>query len=158
MDLNNTTVSAEDQVYVDRLRRFLNDTTELNILEEVKESTDIFLLEALQDALDDISFTPPKIKTYTTLNEVPWSILKLGATLEVLTGKGILSARNTLTYRDNGGVTVQDYDKYGRYINYYNILINKYLRKLMQFKVSENIDAGYDGGGVPSEYSNISSD
>ena len=67
-----------------------------------------------------------------------------------LTSKGILSARNTITYRDGGGVTVQDYDRYGRYINYYNILINKYVRGVSNMKLGSNIESAY--GGVDSEY------
>lgn len=74
----------------------------------------------------------------------------MGATLQYLTSKGILSARNTLTYRDGGGVTVQDMDRYGRYINYYNILVNKFLRGVTNMKLGANIDAAF--GGVPSEY------
>ena len=74
----------------------------------------------------------------------------MGATLMYLTSKGVLSARNTITYRDGGGVTVQDYDRYGRYINYYNILINKYVRGVGNMKLGQNIEAAY--GGVPSEY------
>ena len=70
--------------------------------------------------------------------------------LTVLTSKGILSARNTITYRDGGGVTVQDYDRYGRYINYYNILVNKFLRGVTNMKLGANVDAAY--GGVSSEY------
>lgn len=80
----------------------------------------------------------------------------MGATLQYLTSKGILSARNTLTYRDGGGVTVQDYDRYGRYINYYNILISKYVRGISAMKLGSNIESAY--GGVPSEYDNPRSD
>jgi len=74
----------------------------------------------------------------------------MGSILMYLTAKGILSARNTITFRDGGGVTVQDYDRYGRYINYYNILINKYVRGVSNMKIGANIEAAY--GGVPSEY------
>ena len=41
-------------------------------------------------------------------------------------------------------------DMYGRYINYYNILINKYLRGVSNMKLGANIEAAY--GGVSSEY------
>jgi hypothetical protein len=153
MELNVTNITPEDQVYVDRLRRFLNDSAELNVLTELQESTDKELFEALQDALDKISFTTPIVNTagYEKFNEVPWFILRLGAALNILTTKGILSARNTLTYRDSGGVTVQNYDKYGRYINYFNILVNQFERSVQQFKVNKNIDNCY--GNIPSEYS-----
>ncbi len=69
-------------------------------------------------------------------------------------GQGILSARNTLTYNDTGGVTVQNFDVYGRYINFFNILINKYRNQVTSLKRSNNVEAGY--GGVYSEYANFS--
>ena len=65
--------------------------------------------------------------------------------------KGILSARNSLTYQDAGGVTVSDYDRYGRYTNLFNTLINRYYRAVTSIKRRVNIDACY--GGVESEYS-----
>ena len=74
----------------------------------------------------------------------------MGATLQILTSKGILSARNTLTYQDSGGVTVQDSDKYGRYINYYNLLLARYSRGVTNMKIGKNIESAY--GGVKSEY------
>ncbi len=139
--------------YVERLRRFLGDDTQLNTLLQVEESSDLFLYEALLDTIDEVNLA--MFPTDYTLDNFPyWSILKLGAVLQVLTGKGILSARNTLTYRDSGGVTVQDYDVYGRYINYFNILITKYREKIFNFKRSVNVDAAY--GGVYSEYANFS--
>jgi hypothetical protein len=59
----------------------------------------------------------------------------MGATLKILTKKGILSARNTLTYQDAGGITVQDYDKYGRYVNYFNVLVSTYYRGIQTWGV-----------------------
>ena len=41
-------------------------------------------------------------------------------------------------------------DKYGRYINYYNILINKYSRGVQTMKLGKNVEDAY--GGVDSEY------
>ena len=141
-----------DQLYVNRLRKFLNDTAGLNTLDGAQEAADIDLYHYIQDALDEINYEyPPTTITYKTIQDVPsWNVLKMGATLQYLTSKGILSARNTLTYRDGGGVTVQDMDRYGRYINYYNVLINKYLRGVTNMKLGGNIDAAW--GGVPSEY------
>ena len=61
-----------------------------------------------------------------------------------------MAARNTLTYSDSGGVTVQDMDKYGRYVNYFNVLIAKFQRGVTNMKVGQNVDEGY--GGIHSEY------
>ena len=68
----------------------------------------------------------------------------------MLTMKGVLSARNSLTYNDSGGISVKDNDKYGRYINYFNILLGDFRRKASSFKKGYNIDRAY--GGVDSEY------
>ena len=150
--LQTEVIPYSDQIYVNRLRKFLNDTAALNTLDKSQESADIDLYHYIQDALDEINYEyPPTGVIYKSIAEVPsWNILKMGATLQYLTSKGILSARNTITYRDGGGVTVQDYDRYGRYINYYNILINKFVRGVSSMKLNANIDAAY--GGVPSEY------
>ncbi len=144
-------IPYEDQLYVDRLRKFLGDTAELNVLDEVKESTDIELHHAIQDTIDEINYEFLPGTEYKKISEVPsWNLVKLGATLQILTSKGILSSRNTLTYQDSGGVTVQDFDKYGRYINYYNILINRYVRGVTNMKLGKNVEGAY--GGVDSEY------
>lgn len=151
MDITNSEIIPQNDLpYVLRLRRYLGDTEELNKLEGLEESTNVDLYFALQDSLDEINVTSVQTN-YTSFNQVPWAILRLGGVLNVLTSKGILSARNTLTYQDNGGVTVQDYDKYGRYINYFNTLINKYMSSINGWKVSVNVDNCY--GGVPSEFS-----
>ena len=150
--LNTEIIPYGDQIYVNRLRKFINDTAALNTLDKATEVADIDLYHYIQDALDELNYEyPPTSITYATIQDVPsWNILKMGATLMYLTSKGILSARNTITYRDGGGVTVQEYDRYGRYINYYNILINKYVRGVSNMKLGSNIESAY--GGVDSEY------
>ena len=150
--LNTEIIPHGDQIYVNRLRKFINDTAALNTLDKDVEVSDIDLYHYIHDALDELNYEyPPTSINYATIQAVPsWNILKMGATLMYLTSKGILSARNTITYRDGGGVTVQDYDRYGRYINYYNILINKYVRGVSNMKLGSNIESAY--GGVDSEY------
>ena len=149
--IDTPSVPTGGQPYVDRLRRYLTDTPETNLLTEVMESTDIELYEALEDCMNEISFTAPIfLPPYTSFTQVPWFLLMQGGVLQILTRKGILSARNTLTYRDSGGVTVQDLDKYGRYQNYFNLLVNKYMTAVKGFKISQNIESCY--GGTPSQY------
>ena len=143
-------ISFEDQVYIDRLRSFLNDSTTANVLDGTQESTDEELWNALYDVLDEINYEFLPHTTWTLETIPSWNIIKNGAVLQVLTSKGILSARNTLTYNDSGGVTVQDMDKYGRYVNYFNVLINKYRAGVQAMKVGKNVEDAY--GGVESEY------
>lgn len=151
----NVTIPDAYREKVDRLRRFLSDERTLNRLLNAEESSDDYLYECIEDALDEINVFGYAMGVPWTIETFPyWSILKSGAVLQVLIGKGILSARNTLTYNDTGGVTVQDFDTYGRYINFFNLLINKYRNMVMSLKRSNNVDSAY--GGVYSEYANFS--
>jgi len=148
-------IPTEDLVFIDLLRKFLRDDATLNVLLKTEENTNIQLYHALLMALDDINNTYQPITTYADFSKLPsWNMLAFGATLNILTSEGILSARNTLTYSDSGGVTVQDYDKYGRYINYFNVLINKYVQMVKSWKESLNISSVYGGtdNGQASEY------
>jgi|GEM_PF-5822538 len=150
-----TTVPEAEKPIVDLFRSQLNDTAELNTLDEIQESSDIELYRALLMTVNELNNNLVYEPNFTELKDVTnINLLFLGATLKVLTSKGILSARNTLTYQDAGGVTVQDYDKYGRYINYFNILVSSYYRDINFLNVKSNIDACY--GEVNSEYLRVS--
>jgi len=146
------TIPSSDRPYIYRLRRFLNDTEVYNELTNSEESSNLALYEALQDALDEINSTG-NTTYYTTFSQVPWNLLKIGAALNVLASQGILSARNQLSYNDSGGIQVTDFDKYGRYINWFNVLVSKYIRGITQWKLSKNVEDAY--GGVPSEYRDL---
>lgn len=138
---------------------FLKDTPYLNVLDADYEVTDDELLEYVKAALIEINmdFTPT---TYWIIDDVvsepgqngqiSWTLVKLGATLEYLTSNGILSARNTLTYNDAGGVQVSDMDKWGRYVNYYNVLISKYMNGVTGAKRAWNIGQLMGTSGVRS--------
>ncbi len=152
---NDETIPSADRPYVNRLRRFLQDQDVLNTLDQVQESTNVDLYFALQDSMDEVNITPP-LTTYSSFVDVPWLILKLGGTLNILISQGILSARNQLTYNDTGGIQVSDLDKYGRYVNWFNVLIAKYQRAIIGWKLTKNVEEAY--GDVPSEYRDIGSD
>lgn len=138
------------QSFINYLRNFLGDTPELNALEGVKESSDEELKMALDLALDELNNTFTPVSNYKEFKNVPKIILMKLAVLKVLTMKGILTSRNTLTWNDAGGITVQDYDKYGRYINYFNILIADAKQSVQSWKTARNIESAY--GGVHSDY------
>ena len=144
------TISFDEQLYVDRIRKFLGDFAASNKLDGVQESDDQDIYDAMIDTLDEINFEYLPTSNYTFETIPSFNLLKLGTTLQILTSKGILASRNTLTYTDSGGVTVQDMDKYGRYINYFNVLIAKYQRGVQNMKVGQNVDDAW--GGVHSEY------
>jgi len=145
---------------VKKFRRYLNDTPQLNELDEDFESTDDELEDYIKDCLNDINLNyEPKtrfgiadiVEEPGEDGSVPWSLIKMGATLQLLTAKGLHSARNMLTFSDAGGVQVTNHDKWGRYINYYNVLINKYEKSVGQLKIRANIDGAF--GGVSSPFS-----
>lgn len=141
------------------LRRYLNDTPQLNELDQDFESTDDELEDYIKDALNDLNLNYDP-KTYFKLEHVitepgedgylPWSTVKMGAVLQLLTAKGLHSARNMLTFSDAGGVQITNHDKWGRYINYYNVLVNKYENSVRQLKIRVNVDSAY--GGISSPF------
>lgn len=152
IDFDRTEVPTEYVGMVKRLRGFLNDTVEQNDLRGVEESTDLELFTALEDTWDEVNtaFEPVDL-SFKTPKKTPWSVLRLGAVLHVLSSKGIGSARNTLSYNDSGGVSIQENDEYGRYVNLHNILVGEYRRRAQAAKRKLNMDGAY--GGVDSEYS-----
>lgn len=145
-------ISTEAKLLVDKLRDFLRDRAELNLLLETRESTDQDLYQCILDGLEAINYEYGFASDYA-LSDVPWKILRDAAILEVLTSAGIHSARNTLNYNDSGGVVVSDLDVYGRYINYYNILVNKVRASITNYKMAKNMENGYGGSG--SAYSSL---
>jgi hypothetical protein len=138
------------------LRRHLNDLPQLNTLDRDLENTDDELEDDIKFALMDINhaFEPMMMFTIADVavepgvdtGRVPWSLLKDAAILQILQQKGIISARNALTYSDAGGVQVNEMDKWGRYLNYFNVLAGNFDRKLMNLKRRQNIQAVWGGG------------
>lgn len=149
-----SSISPEDSLYVRRLRKYLGDTVELNNLRQVQESTDEELAMALYDTLDEINYEFMPETSYIKLSEYKsWPSLRDGAILNILSMKGILSARNTLTYNDAGGIQVSDEDVYGRYMAYFNLIQAKFRQSVSNIKRNQNIENCY--GGVSSEYLDV---
>ena len=143
---------------VAKLRSFMKDTEALNFLEGVEENTDPYLEQYITDAFIEINgqFGPTTRWGWGDVlweiggdGTLPWTIIQLGAVLQALISNGVVSARNTLTYNDASNVQVSDFDKYGRYINFYNLLINRYQSAVIQMKARYNIDQGF--GGIHSQ-------
>jgi hypothetical protein len=64
-------IPYQDQLYVNRLRTYLNDTVEKNILEGVEESTDIELYHAIQDTIDEINYEFSPATNYSEISDIP---------------------------------------------------------------------------------------
>lgn len=135
------------------LRNFQGDKSELNLLLEAQETTNEELNSYIRKAAD--FFNAVGFTTYYTYKDYPvLGNLIDGVAIQILQGKGILSARNMLTYTDNGGITVQDYDTYGRYVNLFNVFISKYYQQCVDIKRDINIDSVYGNIASPFTYIN----
>ena len=147
-----TTVSG----YLTRFRQYIADTELLNLLWEAEQCSDSDLLMYMEDFIDDFNVSWPP-RTYFTIDDfidqVNWSILRMGATLEMLTNKGIGQARNQLSYSDTSGINLQDHDQYGRFLNLYHSLRPVLEKKIINWKRSYNIDSVY--GDEPSEWQDL---
>jgi len=153
VNYNQVGVPREYSRMVARLRNYLDDTIQQNDLRGVEESTDEELYLALEDTWDDVNFVyDPVSLQFDNISDIPWAILRMGATLNVLESKGISSARNTLTYNDAGGITIKDSDEFGRYTVWYNTLLAEYRRRVRAWKRQKNLDGAW--GGSHSEYNN----
>lgn len=140
------------------LRRYINDAPQLNELDEDFESTDDELEDFIKQSLNSINmdFAPATRWTLTDVlvepgedGFIPWSTVRLGAILELLTTKGIGSARNMLTFSDSGGVQISHHDKWGRYINYYNVMRPKFESAVKNIKIRFNTEQAYGGFSSP---------
>jgi hypothetical protein len=137
-----------------RIRNFNGDKVELNVLIQALETTDEELNDYMSKAIDN--FNTIGYNTIYTISDFPNKGLLIdGTVIQILMGKGILSARNMLTYQDIGGITVQDFDVYGRYVNLFNSFINKYMQQTIDIKRSLNIDGAYGSVGSPMGYLDI---
>lgn len=125
-----------------RIRNYTGDFAELNVLLKVQETTDVELNDYIQKAIENFNATG-YITSYIMKDYPNMSNLIDGTVIQILIGKGILSARNMLTYQDNGGVTVQDMDTYGRYINLFNVMISKHHQQIIDIKRSINVESVY---------------
>jgi hypothetical protein len=138
-----------------RLRNFTGDKEDLNILLQSQETTDEELNGYIRKAID--YFNSVGYQTNYSISDFPnLGILIQGTAIEILAGKGILSARNMLTYTDNGGVTVQDYDTYGRYVNLFNVFIERHYRNCLELKRSINVEQAY--GSIQSPMQTLDND
>lgn len=137
-----------------RIRNFAGDKEELNVLIRKQETTDEELNDYIQKSID--YFNAVGYETTYAASDFPNKGLLIDGTIvQILMGKGILSARNMLTYQDTGGVTVQDFDTYGRYLQLFNTFIQTYMRQVMDVKRSMNIEGAYGSIESPMAYLEI---
>ena len=136
----------------DKIRRWISDYADTNILDQVQEVSDTYLDDCFNDALDEVNYEiNPRVTTIYTTDTVPFGILKYGVLKNILLGMGIWSARNRVSYSDTGGVNVKSFDKWETYMPWFDRLERTWETKVGRFKQQQNLDDGW--GEVPSEYS-----
>jgi hypothetical protein len=143
------------------LRVMISDYPQLNTLDQDYETTDSELIMYLQDTLIEINKEVEPV-TFWDLPDIivnpgdsgyiSWNTIKRGAILKYLMAKGILNARNLLTYSDTGGITVADRDRWGRYMNFFNSLAAGYTNGVRAQKLRLNIASAYGGFHSPLSF------
>jgi len=133
-----------------KVRNFTGDFSELNLLLQAEETSDEEFFDYIQKSVEMFN-SVGYLTTYVVSDFPSLDVLVDGTVIQILVGKGILSARNMLTYQDNGGVTVQDLDVYGRYTNLFNVLIAKYMKQATDVKRSINVDKALGNVASPWE-------
>jgi len=135
------------------LRLFMRDTPELNRLIRKEESDDEMFEFAIEMTISDWNTTPPIAGRRTIANYPSLYLLMHGAAIQLLKSNGILQARNELNYSAGGSSFIRS-NKSNYYMAWLTNFINEYNQKLMNSKISRNIEAGW-GGGASSEYDRI---
>ena len=143
---------AATQTQIDKFRKWVVDYADDNILAKVEESDDEDISDAFDDALDEINYDidPPLDTMFTLVSFPAFGILKLGVLKHTLIGKGIWSARNSLSYSDSGGVNVKAYNQWEKYLPWFERIDAKWTQGVGRLKRKYNFAAGW--GSVESEY------
>lgn len=134
----------------ERLRRKVKDFKELNRLLDAKENEDLYLDDALEDALDNYNtlIQPVSHHTFTSFPSIVL-LLKL-AVIELLISNSILSTRNRVVYSDGkiGGIDTEL--KAGGYAEWATRLYNLTMKEAIALKTAQNLEA--IGDSIPSDY------
>jgi hypothetical protein len=142
--------SLEMKNFVQVMRMFMRDHSELNRLIAGEENSDRLIVWAIIDAVEDFNETPPPISV--AFREIPKHILKYGVALNLLDSLLFLSTRNALAYSD-GGINV-NLDKTNQLLQHRQLMEASYEQKKARWKVAKNIQQGY--GSIQSEYWHLS--
>lgn len=132
------------------LRNFLRDHPSLNRLVRGEETSDRFLVWAINDALCDWNGSPPLIAPTTVRNHPRRDLLLRRAAAAVLESVGLLQTRNHLSYSDGSGAMVNASDKGPMLQGWVQYLLSRYAPERAATKIALNIEGGW-GEGVHSD-------
>jgi len=134
----------------ERLRRKIRDFKELNKLLDSQENEDVYLDDALTDALDTFNTEVMPITSYTFENFPAIGLLLKLAIIEILISNSILSSRNRVVYSDGkiGGIDTEL--KGGAYAEWASRLYNTTMNAVVALKSGQNLEQVSDY--VSSDY------
>lgn len=147
-------MSPTFQAFVQTVRLYLRDLTELNRLIAGEESTDRMIAWAVLDAIDNFNGTPHF--TNLGLDELlaynQRSLLLRMTVIALLESVGLLQTRNHINYSD-GGINVGVNDKTPLIMNWLQYYKSFTEQKMQQVKVAMNIASilGPNNPGIHSE-------
>jgi hypothetical protein len=131
------------------LRRFLQDTPELNRLINKKELEDDDYEICIELAIDDWNATTPHVGVLNLDTFPSMYLLVLGASVMALRMAGIYQARNELNYSALGSSFTRA-NKTTYYLKWLTDFRQEWESKKVNFKIAQNVQLGY--GGSFSEY------
>ena len=131
------------------LRRFLQDTPELNRLIRKKEIEDEDYEICIELAIDDWNATTPHVGVMRIEHFPSLYLLVLGADVQALRMAGIYQSRNELNYQALGSSFTRA-NKTQYYIMWLQNFQQEWEKKKKDFKIAMNVELGY--GGSFSEY------
>lgn len=134
---------------IEKIRKQTRDIKYLNRLIDGEESSDEDILLALQMCFSQINQTPPLINRYTFQNPPPLHLLIKGTICFLLDSVSMIHIRNGLQFND-GNLNVNT-DKSQNWIQFAQIMKSEYMKELIDWKRSVNIEDAM-GLSVSSEY------
>jgi hypothetical protein len=149
-------VTDATKTFVQLVRLYLRDFTELNRIVSGEESSDRQILWAILDALSDFNGTPPFLGPYMLedmlANNQQALILRM-TVISLIESVGLLQTRNHINY-SNGGISVGVNDKTPMLMNWLQYFKATTEQMKQRVKVALNINGilGPSNAGVMSEY------
>jgi hypothetical protein len=148
-------VTVTTRKFVQMVRLYLRDFSELNRLIKGEETNDRMILWAVKDAVSDFNGTPQFTNfTLDSLLDMNLQHLMLRLTvISIIESVGLLQTRNHINY-STGGINVGVNDKTGMLMNWLQYFKSTTEQKKQQVKVAINVESILGAGerGVHSEY------
>jgi hypothetical protein len=132
---------------VDKVREYISDYPEKNLLLDDKEFSDTFIELCMDLAISEYNSMTPKTGM-TDASFPSKSLLMMGTLWQMFLGRSALMARNHLTYSD-GGLQIPIEEKYELYASLANSFGNQFTTTAAKLKASLNMESGW--GSVSSD-------